>query len=145
MAPALQIGRMDVPAAADREFNSWYNTVYVPNYEKVPGVIRGRRYRAVEGTPTYLTLYEFEHPKVSESAAWIAQRDAARRTPQCGAHDARAGLARGLRQDGRTPVARPCILGSSRSRRPSPKRFNPRMQPMMAAPGNRVSQGACWR
>ncbi len=76
MAPALQIGRMDVPAAADREFNEWYNTVYVPNYEKVPGVIRGRRYRAVEGTPTYLTLYEFEHPKVSESAAWNTQRDA---------------------------------------------------------------------
>jgi len=76
MAPALQIGRMDVPAAADREFNEWYNTVYVPNYEKVPGVIRGRRYRAVEGTPTYLTLYEFEHPKASESAAWNAQRDA---------------------------------------------------------------------
>ncbi|HEX9480186.1 MAG TPA: hypothetical protein VGA90_15595 [Methylomirabilota bacterium] len=76
MAPALQIGRMDVPAAADREFNEWYNTVYVPNYEKVPGVIRGRRYRAVEGTPTYLTLYEFEQPKVSESAAWNAQRDA---------------------------------------------------------------------
>jgi len=76
MAPALQLGRMDVPAEVDREFNEWYNTVYVPNYEKVPGVIRGRRYRAVEGTPTYLTLYEFEHPKVSESAAWNAQRDA---------------------------------------------------------------------
>ena len=43
MAPALQIGRMDVPAAADRDFNEWYNTVYVPNSEKVPGVIRGRR------------------------------------------------------------------------------------------------------
>jgi hypothetical protein len=39
-------------------------------------VIRGRRYRAVVGTPTYLTLYEFEHPKVSESAPWLAQRDA---------------------------------------------------------------------
>ena len=76
MAPALQIGRMDVPPAVDAEWNAWYNTVYVPNYEKVPGVIRGRRYRAVTGTPTYLTLYEFEHPKVSESAAWNAQRDA---------------------------------------------------------------------
>ena len=76
MAPVLQIGRMDVPPAVDREFNDWYNTIYVPNYEKVPGVIRGRRYRAVEGTPTYLTLYEFEHPKVSESPAWMAQRDA---------------------------------------------------------------------
>ena len=76
MAPALQIGRMDVPAEVDAEFNEWYNTIYVPNYEKVAGVIRGRRFRAVEGTPTYLTLYEFEHPRVSESAAWMAQRDA---------------------------------------------------------------------
>jgi len=76
MAPALQIGRMDVPPEVDAEFNDWYNTIYVPNYETVPGVIRGRRYRAVRGTPTYLTLYEFEHPKVSESAAWLGQRDA---------------------------------------------------------------------
>ncbi len=75
MAPALQIGRMDVPPEIDDEFNAWYNTIYVPNYEKVPGVIRGRRYRAVSGAPTYLTLYEFEHPKVSEGAAWLAQRD----------------------------------------------------------------------
>jgi hypothetical protein len=76
MAPALQLGRMDVPGEVDAEWNRWYNTVYVPNYEKVPGVIRGRRYRAIEGTPTYLTFYEFENPKVSESAAWTAQRDA---------------------------------------------------------------------
>jgi hypothetical protein len=75
-APALQLGRMDVPPEVDAEFNRWYNTVYVPNYEKVPGVIRGRRYRAVVGAPSYLTFYEFEHPAVSESAAWMAQRDA---------------------------------------------------------------------
>ena len=77
MAPALQMGRMDVPPEVDEEFNTWYNTIYVPNYEKVPGVLRGRRYRAVTGMPTYLTLYEFEHPKVPETAAWAAQRDAA--------------------------------------------------------------------
>jgi hypothetical protein len=76
MAPALQLGRMDVPPEVDAEFNRWYNAVYVPNYEKVPGVIRGRRYRAVVGSPSYLTYYEFEHPTVSESAAWMAQRDA---------------------------------------------------------------------
>jgi len=76
MAPALQIGRMDVPASVDAEWNDWYNTIYVPNYEKVPGVIRGRRYRAIVGEPRYMTFYEFEHPKVSESAAWNAQRDA---------------------------------------------------------------------
>jgi hypothetical protein len=76
MAPALQLGRMDVPAEVDAEWNEWYNTVYVPNYEKVPGVVRGRRYRAVVGTPTYLTFYEFEHPRVSETPEWHAQRNA---------------------------------------------------------------------
>jgi len=75
MAPALQLGRMDVPPEVDAEFNNWYNTIYIPNYEKVPGVIRGRRYRAVEGTPTYLTFYEFERPTVSETPEWLAQRD----------------------------------------------------------------------
>jgi hypothetical protein len=76
MAPSLQIGRMDVPPEIDADFNTWYNTIYVPNYEKVPGVIRGRRYRAVSGTPQYLTLYEFEHPKVSESEEWKVQQNA---------------------------------------------------------------------
>ena len=76
MAPALQIGRMDVPREVDQAFNDWYNTIYVPNYEKVPGVIRGRRYRALAGTPQYMTLYEFQNPKVSESAEWAKQRDA---------------------------------------------------------------------
>jgi len=65
MAPVLQIGRMDVPPEIDDEFNSWYDTIYVPNYEN----------RVVRGTPTYLTLYEFEHTHVPESAAWAAQRD----------------------------------------------------------------------
>ncbi len=76
MAPALQIGRMDVPANVDKEWNEWYSGTYVPNYEKVPGVIRGRRYRAVVGTPQYMTFYEFENPKVSETDAWKVQQNA---------------------------------------------------------------------
>ena len=76
LAPALQLGRMGVPAAVDKEWNEWYSTIYVPNYEKVPGVIRGRRYKAVVGEPTYLTFYEFEHPKVSETDAWKQQQNA---------------------------------------------------------------------
>ena len=51
MAPALQIGRMNVPAEQDSEWNEWYNGVYVPNYEKVPGwhpraALEGRARRA---------------------------------------------------------------------------------------------------
>ena len=74
MAPALQIGRMTVPPELDAEWNEWYNSVYVPNYMKVPGCIRGRRYRAVVGEPAYLTVYEFEHPDVSKTDEWNRQR-----------------------------------------------------------------------
>ncbi len=75
MANALQIGRMAVPAADDVGWNKWYSGVYVPNYEKCPGVIRGRRWRAVKGEPQYATVYEFEDENVSETAEWLKQRE----------------------------------------------------------------------
>ena len=75
MAPVLQMGRIDVPAAVEEEFNDWYNTVYIPGYLTVPGCINARRYVAVEGQPKYLTLYEFEHAQVPESEAWNRTRD----------------------------------------------------------------------
>ncbi len=74
MAPALQIGRMTVPPELDAEWNEWYNSVYVPNYMKVPGCIRGRRYRTVVGEPAYSTVYELEHPDVSKTDEWLRQR-----------------------------------------------------------------------
>ena len=75
MSPALQIGRMDVPAEADDEWNNWYSTVYVPNYEKVDGCIRGRRWKSVRGEPSYATVYEFANPQVSSTPACLEQRD----------------------------------------------------------------------
>jgi hypothetical protein len=75
MAAALQIGRMDVPESNDAEWNEWYSTVYVPNYEKVPGCIRGRRWKAVRGAPSYATVYEFENQNISQTAEWLKQRD----------------------------------------------------------------------
>ncbi len=75
MAPALQIGRMDIPTDIEADWNEWYNTVYVPNYEKVPGVIRGRRFQAVSGEPKYLTVYEFDHPEVSKGDEWAVQQN----------------------------------------------------------------------
>jgi len=75
MAPALQIGRMDISAEHEVEWNKWYSGVYVPNYEKVPGCLRGRRWKAVRGAPKYAVVYEFAHEKVSESPEWLAQRE----------------------------------------------------------------------
>jgi len=70
MAPFLQMGRIDIPAAIEEEFNAWYNTAYIPGYLAVPGCLGARRFVAVEGQPKYLTVYEFEHAAVSESEAW---------------------------------------------------------------------------
>ena len=75
MAPALQIGRMDISPENEDEWNRWYSGVYVPNYEKVPGCIRGRRWKVVRGQPKYAVVYEFEHEGVSDTSEWQAQRD----------------------------------------------------------------------
>jgi hypothetical protein len=74
-SPYLQMGRIDIPAHMEEEFNDWYDWVYVPGYLAVPGVIRARRYLAVEGQPRYLTVYEFERPDVPDSEAWDRARE----------------------------------------------------------------------
>ncbi len=75
MAPALQIGRMSISAEFEDEWNGWYSGVYVPNYEKVPGCIRGRRWKSIRGEPHYAVVYEFENETVSESPEWAKQQD----------------------------------------------------------------------
>ena len=74
MAPALQIGRMDVPPELEAGYNEYYDTVRTPANLKIPGCLHVRRYHAVEGWPKYLTMYEFEHEKVPETLDWEAQR-----------------------------------------------------------------------
>mgnify|MGYP001261551369 CR=1 FL=1 len=77
MANALQIGRMDVPAANDDDWNEWYSGVYVPNYEKCPGVIRGRATGHSAGLATPMTPWEILAPALpvgwppSSTFAWI--------------------------------------------------------------------------
>ena len=75
MAEALQIGRMGISPENEEEWNRWYSGIYVPNYEKVPGCIRGRRWRATRGEPQYGVVYEFEHEGVSATDEWLKQRD----------------------------------------------------------------------
>ena len=74
MAPALQIGRMEVPADIEDKYNYYYDNVRTPGNLKIPGCLHVRRYHAVEGSPKYLTMYEFEHEKVPETLAWETQR-----------------------------------------------------------------------
>lgn len=72
--PFLQMGRITIAQAFEDEFNAWYNTCYIPGYLKVPGVLRARRFVAVEAEPKYLTVYEFENAQVPDSPAWDQAR-----------------------------------------------------------------------
>ena len=73
-SPVLQMGRIDVPAHYDEEFNDWYNTAYIPPYLEVPGVLRARRFTAIDGQPKYLTLYEFADAGVPDTPEWDRAR-----------------------------------------------------------------------
>ena len=75
MPPYLQMGRMNVPAALEEEFNAWYDTVYVPDYLTVPGVLGARRYVVIDGQPKYLTVYDFARADVPQSEPWNRVRD----------------------------------------------------------------------
>jgi hypothetical protein len=74
MAPALQIGRMQVPQEIEAKYNEYYDTVRTPANLEVPGCLAVRRYHALEGAPKYMTVYEFEHEKVPETQDWYKRR-----------------------------------------------------------------------
>ena len=99
MAPVLQIGRMSVRAEVDADWNAWYSGEYVPGYRKVPGVIYARRYRVLEGTSGYSTVYEFastggaRKPGVEGATAKFLAQFAA----HAAGHDACTGVCRGVR------------------------------------------------
>ena len=70
-AGGLLVVGMTPPAAAETEFNAWYDTEHVPALARVPGVLCARRFRnAGGGDPKYVALYHLTGPEVVESAAW---------------------------------------------------------------------------
>ena len=70
MAPALLVGRMEVPPALDAAFNTAYNTERLPLYRSIPGYIRARRFVAVRREPAdepqYITVHECQRPEVAD-------------------------------------------------------------------------------
>lgn len=65
----------DVAPEFEDEFNRWYDTEHVPQLLGVPGFLSGLRYRAVEGKPKYLAIYELTDEKVLKSEAFRQVRD----------------------------------------------------------------------
>ena len=100
MSPALQIGRMDVPAENDAEWNDWYSGVYVPNYEKVPGCIRGRRWKGGARRAGLRHGVRVREPGgVVHGGLAGAAGGAPRQRPDAGGNDPRRRFARHLAKD----------------------------------------------
>ncbi|MGH3762591.1 hypothetical protein [Actinophytocola sp.] len=57
---ALLFSQMTPPAAADTEFNSWYDGEHVPARLALPGFRSARRYRSAEGTGEYVAVYHVD-------------------------------------------------------------------------------------
>lgn len=76
MAPVLLVGRMAVPPALDAKFNAAYNNERLPLCLSIPGYIRARRFAAVMGEPTYMTVHEMASLDVWKSQGWDNWRTA---------------------------------------------------------------------
>jgi hypothetical protein len=50
-------------SGAEAEFNRWYDEEHLMERIACPGFLGARRFRAIEGTPRYLALYELESLK----------------------------------------------------------------------------------
>jgi hypothetical protein len=60
----------DIEPALEEEFHRWYEEEHVPERMAIPGFLSARRFRAIEGGPKYLAIYDLESPAVIESAAY---------------------------------------------------------------------------
>ena len=67
----LAVGMQPEPDA-ETEFNEWYDTEHMPPRLRVPGVVGGTRFVAVEGSPKYLAVFELSDPSVFGADAWVA-------------------------------------------------------------------------
>jgi hypothetical protein len=61
--PLVNIISTDVVPGHEDAFDRWYSEVHVPEILACPGWRSARRYRSVDGDPTFLAVYELEDEK----------------------------------------------------------------------------------
>ena len=77
-AQGLLVVGMTPPAAAETEFNAWYDTEHVPALARVPGVLCARRFKGAGSGPKYIAHYHLSAPEVIDGAQW---KEASESTP----------------------------------------------------------------
>ncbi len=66
---------MNVEPSHEDEFNDWYNTEHIPHFNRLPGVIAARRFRATEGNPLHVALYHVENTDIYATPGWMAANE----------------------------------------------------------------------
>ena len=75
-APWHYVVATDVMAEHEDDFNAWYRDEHLPGLASVPGTVRARRYRVVDGAePRYHACYDLAERSAFNSAAWLAVRN----------------------------------------------------------------------
>ena len=69
---AVMAVALDPDPAFEDEFNDWYTTEHIVLGAAAPGVLRVRRFRAIEGEPRYLALWEFSSVEAARDPAFVA-------------------------------------------------------------------------
>jgi hypothetical protein len=70
-AGALRVVGLEPPPDVEEEYNAWYEEEHLPGLIKVPGVLRVRRFKGVEGGLAYLTVWDLAGPEVRETESFV--------------------------------------------------------------------------
>lgn len=60
----------DIDDDADEEMNRWYQEEHLPSRLAIPGFRRARRFRAIDGQPTYVSYYECDSVETLSSSEY---------------------------------------------------------------------------
>jgi len=71
---ALLLVTSEMEPEHETEINRWFDEEHVPERLEVPGFLWARRYRVLEGAPTYVNLYGLTDADVLQSEAYLAVR-----------------------------------------------------------------------
>ena len=66
---------MNVDPFREEEFNDWYDMEHIPHFNRLPGVVTARRFRAIDGNPSYVALYHVETTDIYATPGWMAANE----------------------------------------------------------------------
>jgi hypothetical protein len=66
----------DIDADYVLRYQQWHNCEHIPERVSIPGFVEGRRYRALDGHPSFLMFYDTETTSVLSSDAYMAALNA---------------------------------------------------------------------